>query len=90
MMERVSLLKTYEVECYQICYAFLHQESLAMEAATKTIFALYREDSFYKSDTDQQKSTMRRMALKSSLQIFQKTLKEINKEEAHETSTAYL
>lgn len=89
-MERVSLLKTYEVECYRICYAFLNQESLAMEAAMKAIFTLYREDSFFNSNTDQQKSALRRTALKSSLQIYQQTFSDSKKEEAHETSTANL
>ena len=54
-LKRVSILKTFEADCYSICFHLLQSEKLAIEAATSVMLELYLHETFYLQNPEEKK-----------------------------------
>ncbi len=66
--ERVDLLRSYETDCYRICYFILNCEQLALTAAQHTLFQLLNDDNFFQQDDVYRALRTKYMSKKSALQ----------------------
>jgi hypothetical protein len=69
-LKRTSILKTFEVDCYSICFYILQCEKLAMEAATKVMLELYLHETFYLQDPEAKKITLKNTSIKQALELY--------------------
>ena len=68
--ERISLLRRYEQECYQICYYLLLDEQLALDAARRVLLTLYEDRAFIEAIEEQtRRSILTRRASEASVSV---------------------
>jgi hypothetical protein len=64
---KADVLKQYEAYGYQVAYYLLEDEALAMQAATKALIELLKDDEFFDELYVHQKQKVKRVFMKHSL-----------------------
>ena len=64
---KADILKQYEAYGYQVAYYLLEDEALAMQAATKALIDLLKDDEFFDELHVHQKQKVKRVFMKHSL-----------------------
>lgn len=64
---RSAVLRSFETECYRICYALLGDERQSLLAAESALRELFRDSGFYRLDTPQQSRYMRKLAMRAAI-----------------------
>jgi len=67
VIERLSVLKRFETDCYSICFYLLKCEEAAVEAAQYTLSALMRMDSFFDVDSTEAVTILRKESVKAAI-----------------------
>ncbi|MEV5025220.1 hypothetical protein [Paenibacillus sp. LPE1-1-1.1] len=68
LLRKAAVLRQHEAYAYQAAYYLLEDEALAARAASDTLAALLRDESFFSLYPELQKQQVKRMAIKHSLQ----------------------
>ncbi|MGQ5395570.1 hypothetical protein ACT8ZS_32695 [Paenibacillus sp. M.A.Huq-84] len=69
MMERISILRKQETDCYSLCLYLLQCERLACMAAEDALYKLIQCDSFFTADLQTKDIMLRKMSMTSALHI---------------------
>jgi len=67
-MNRVECLRSWELDCYRLCYEILQSELLAAEAAKEALICLYTEPAFFGTVGPEQFRVMKREAIRASME----------------------
>jgi hypothetical protein len=72
--KRVSILRTFETDCYSICLHLLQCEKLAVEAAEKIMHELFFNETFYLQDPDARKKMLKNITIQQALESYKARL----------------
>ncbi len=70
LLERVNIVRPYEVLCYRVCYYLLQDEQQAIKAAQEVMAKLIRDDRLFKEIGLDVERYIKKEAMKISLQVI--------------------
>lgn len=69
LQTKVAILRQHEIYCYQICYYFIQDEQLSVQAACKALLKLAHDPDFFDASYEKQKKKVKFAAVHSTLSI---------------------
>ncbi|MEK8129767.1 hypothetical protein WMW72_17815 [Paenibacillus filicis] len=67
LLDKAEVLKQYEPYSYQVAYALLRNESLAVQAAKRVFIGLFEDDLFYHQLPSVQRLQVKQASMKQAL-----------------------
>jgi hypothetical protein len=70
LQQRATLLKSYETECYSVCFYLLQCETKAVEASKQALINIIRDDRFFLHQEHYRDECVRKAAARASIDVY--------------------